>query len=138
VDEEGFRVVKSKDAGRFLTARNGDHLMTEFHCPLCQFRNVNEREPSPVDAMDQLLMEVYIPRAIFDGFWSRETSTVNGNRLDFDKMLKSHIKFGMVRALPRLGPKPLADNAEMSCAISLLDRSLDPGKNEDTVQYGTA
>jgi hypothetical protein len=138
VDEEGYRVVKTRDAGRFLTARNGDHLMTEFQCPLCHFRNVNEREPSPGDAIDRLMMEVSIPRAILDAFWSRETSTVNGNRLNYDKLLRSHIKFGMVRMLPPLGPKPLVDKAGMSCAVSFLDRSLEAGINEDTVQYGTA
>jgi hypothetical protein len=138
VDEEGFRVVKTKDVGRFRTARNGDHLMTKFQCPLCHFRNINEREPNPTNATNALLMKNFIPRATLDAFWSHETSTVNGNRLDYEKMLKSHVKFGMVRALPRLGPKPLADNAGMSCAISFLDRSLDPRKNEDTVQYGTA
>ena len=138
VDEEGYRVVKTQDAGRFLTARNGDYLMTEFQCPLCHFRNVNERDPNPDSATDMLAYEVFIPRAILDAFWSRESSTVNGNRLDYDKLLKSHVKFGMERALPRFGPKPLADIAGMSCAINFLDRSLDPGKNEETVQYGTA
>jgi hypothetical protein len=30
VDEGGFRVVRSKDVGRFVAAQNGDHLMSEF------------------------------------------------------------------------------------------------------------
>jgi hypothetical protein len=138
VDEAGYRVVKTKDKGRFLAARNGDHLMTEFQCPLCHFRNIYGRNPRNNYAFDSVVMEVYLPRGILDGFWSRESSTVNANRYDFEKLIRSHAKFGMERALPKLGPKPLADLAGMSCAISFLDRAQDPGKNEETVQYGTA
>jgi hypothetical protein len=138
VDEEGFRVVKSKDLGRFLTARDGDHLISEFQCPLCHFRNIYKRNPREDKAMDVLVMSTYMPRAIIDSFWSRETSTVNGNRYEVERILKSHSKFGMEEALPKLGPKPLVDLAGMSCAISFLDRSHDPGKNEETIQYGTA
>jgi hypothetical protein len=138
VDEEGYRIVKSKDEGRFRSGRNGDHLMTEFQCPLCHFRNIYGRNPRENDAMDSLVLEVYLPRAILDGFWSRESSTVNANRRDFEKLIRSHTKFGMARALPKLGPKPLSDLAGMSCAVSFLDRAQDPGNNEETLQYGTA
>jgi hypothetical protein len=44
----------------------------------------------------------------------------------------------MQKALPKLGPKPLADLAGMSCVVSFLDRSQDPGKNEETIQSGTS
>jgi hypothetical protein len=30
MDEEGYRIVKTKDKGRFESGRNGDHLITEF------------------------------------------------------------------------------------------------------------
>jgi hypothetical protein len=138
VDEEGYRIIKTKDVGRFQSARDGDHLLTEFQCPLCHFRNIYGRNPRENNALDSIVMEVYFPRAIVDGFWARESNTVRSNRLDFEKLLRAHVKFGMVRALPRLGPKPLSDLAGMSCAVSFLDRAQDPGNNEVTLQYGTA
>lgn len=93
VDEEGFRVVKSRYVGRFLAARDGDHLISEFHCPLCHFRNIYQRNPRRDSAINCLVMDTYIPRAILDSFWSRETSTVNSNRYDFEKVVTSHVKF---------------------------------------------
>jgi hypothetical protein len=111
VDEEGFRVVRSKDVGRFVAARNGDHLMSEFQCPLCHFRNIYKRSPREESATDCLVMNSYIPRVILDAFWSRESSTVCSNRNEFERLLKSHVKFGMQAAMPALGPKSLADLA---------------------------
>jgi hypothetical protein len=131
-------VVKSRDEGQFKSARNKDHLMTEFQCPLCHFRNMYGRNPGDDDPLDQLVMKVYLPRAILDAFWSRESSTVNGNRYDMVRLIDTHKKIGMVRVLPWFGPKPLSDLAGMSCAVSFLNRTLDSGKNEEFIQYHTA
>jgi hypothetical protein len=38
---------------------------------------------------------------------------------------------------PPIGPFPLSDECGMKAAIALLDRSLDPGRYADYVQYGT-
>jgi hypothetical protein len=94
--------------------------------------------PREESITDCLVRNSYIPRAILDARWSRESSTVGSNRNEFERLLKSHVKFGMQSALPASRPKPLANLAGMSCAISFLDRSQDPGKNEETTQYGTA
>jgi hypothetical protein len=77
VDEAGYCVVKTKDKGRFLAARSGDHLMTEFQCPLCHFRNIYGWNPRNNYAFDSVVMEVYLPCGILDGLWSPESSTVN-------------------------------------------------------------
>jgi hypothetical protein len=128
VDEAGYRVVKTKDKGRFLAARNGDHLMTKLQCSLCHFRNIHWQNPRNNYAFDSFIMEVYLLRGILDGFWSRESSTINASRYEFEKLIRFHVKFGMERALPKLGPKPLADSAGMSYAISFLDRAQDRGR----------
>jgi hypothetical protein len=138
VDEEGYRVVKLRDDGRFESARNGDHLMTEFQCPLCHVRNMYGRNPGDDDPLDQLVMKVYLPQAILDAFWSRESSTVNGNRYNMVRLINTPKKIRMVQVLPLLGPKTLSDLAGMSCAVSFLNRTLDSGKNEEFIQYHTA
>jgi hypothetical protein len=38
-------LVDVKDEGRFTCARNGDYLMTRFQCGLCNFRNIQGRDP---------------------------------------------------------------------------------------------
>jgi hypothetical protein len=32
--------LDAKDEGRFVTARDGDHLFTRFQCGKCHFRNI--------------------------------------------------------------------------------------------------
>ena len=64
---------------RFRIAIDGDHLMgIPFECDLCQFRNVNERDPIYGNTRDNYTL-LCIRRAILDAFWSLENSTVLGN-----------------------------------------------------------
>jgi hypothetical protein len=138
VDEAGYKVIKTKDAGRFCQARDGDHLVTRFQCPLCHFRNIYGREPQVESETDKLMLQVYLPRAILDAFWSRESGTIGSNKFDTLHMIKTHKSLGMERNLPALGPLPLRDVDGVSLAVCFLVKSLDPGKNEKTVQYNTA
>jgi hypothetical protein len=42
---DGEGIVGEKDAGRFLKVRPGDHIMCQFQCDLCHFRNIQRRDP---------------------------------------------------------------------------------------------
>ncbi len=73
-----------------------------------------------------------------DSFWSREMSTVAFNLREARQMeLKVSDRLGMPSITPRMGPFPLEDGCGMKAAIAMLDRSLDPGRYADQVQYGT-
>jgi len=43
----------------------------------------------------------------------------------------------MKEVMPRMGPYPVGDTFGMKVAVCMLVRSLDPGKNEPTIQFGT-
>jgi hypothetical protein len=78
-DESGFEWRrKPKDALRFKTARDGDHLVTPFQCHLCHFQILTLRNPSESNHKDALLLCCLI-RANLDALWSRESSTVDSN-----------------------------------------------------------
>jgi hypothetical protein len=51
--------------------------------------------------------------------------------------LKVADRLGMPSVTPPMGPFPLKDECGMKAAIAMLDRSLDPGRYADNVQYGT-
>ena len=38
--EDEDAVIDAKDYDRFVVARAGDHLMVQFQCDLCHFRNI--------------------------------------------------------------------------------------------------
>ncbi len=45
-DEEGELMILDEDeANRFMSARNGDNLVTPFQCDHCHFVNIMKREP---------------------------------------------------------------------------------------------
>ena len=53
-----------------------------------------------------------------------------------ERIGESH--FGLVSVTPPLGPFPLSDTFGMAIAVVLLRRSLDPGRNEEFIQFATA
>ena len=59
----------------FLHARDGDHLLAPYECPICVFRKLKQSNPVSINPQDTLLMEC-IKRAILDAFWSRASGTV--------------------------------------------------------------
>jgi hypothetical protein len=139
-DEEGYSLVFDKDKDRFLTARNGDHFMCPFQCDLCHFRNIFKRDPDQVKVKKDGSALRCIRRANLDAFWARESSTVIGNGREVRKIAEKGelLGFPMKTVFPALGPFPVEDNQGMSMACCILMRSLDPGKNEKFVQYGTS
>jgi hypothetical protein len=43
-DEDGDVIRNPGDDSRFMEARAGDHLMTQFQCETCHFRNIMGRD----------------------------------------------------------------------------------------------
>ena len=123
----------------YTTARKGDHFMCPFQCDLCHYRNIQGSDPLDGSAEDLRLQEA-IRRAILDSFWARAPATVEANLREVKRYMDSCSHFGVdcpfVRYLPR-GPFPTEDTWGMLAACTLLHRSLDEGRNSDTVQYGT-
>jgi hypothetical protein len=120
-----------------MFGRAGDHLLTTFQCDLCHFRNINLRTPIEGSA-DSLLLK-YIRRANLDALWSRESGTVNNTRREIHNLCikAKHLGIRVNHVLPAMGPFPLSDTQGMTIAVCLLLRSLDAGKNEDTIQFST-
>ena len=91
--------------------------------------------------MGDLLLLQAIRRAILDSFWARATSTVEDNARELKRHIlcldKIQIREPYAQKYPR-GPLALDDTYGMLTAVSLLIRTLDPGRNSKTVQYGTA
>jgi hypothetical protein len=80
----------------------------------------------------------FIRRANLDALWSREPSTVAGNLSQARKMEAAGDEVGFDTIGPPMGPFPLEDSFGMKVACTLLRRSLDPGKWEKFIQFGTA
>ena len=78
-----------------------------------------------------------IRRATLDSFWSREPATVRGTLRQGGKMEDIASQLGLSPVMGAMGPFPLADTTGMKLAVVMLERSLDPGKNEKLVQYST-
>lgn len=129
--------VDSEEDGRFLHARDGDHLLSAFECDLCNFRNCCGRDPILGNARDSHTMTC-IRRASLDRLWARETSTVKANlsrmRRDYLETLSTTSIVGL---LPELGNPRLKDRVGMKIAISTLNASLREGRNTENVQWDT-
>jgi hypothetical protein len=136
VDDDGGVIEDDNDDIRFKCARAGDHLMIPFQCETCHFRNIMQRDPDPNSCTDTEMLDL-MRQANLDAFWSREISTVKSNLREGIRMEKMSKRFGMPCITPVMGPWPLEDNLGMKVAMALLDRSLDQGKYEETVQWDT-
>jgi hypothetical protein len=76
-------------------------------------------------------------RANLDAFWSWEMATVVSNlrKAHWMEQMASHL--GLPSITPHMGPWPLEDNLGMKATMAVLDRLLDKGTYEDTVQWDT-
>lgn len=131
LDEEGLPLPE-EDEERYNHARRGDTLMVPFQCQLCHFRNLKGRNPSVTSDEDHRLLS-FVKRANLDAFWSRTSATVEGNCKQVAKLMEC----SFVEILPARGPFGSTDEFGMGLAVALLQRSLDPGRNDDYVQYDT-
>jgi hypothetical protein len=133
LDEQDFKA-------EFMCARPGDHLLCPFQCDLCHFRNITKSDPIGSVLTDFRLMRS-IRRASLDAFWARASSTVASNLQEIRRYVTSNEGYyGVVYSFefnfPR-GPFSVEDSWGMLGACALLRRSLDLGKNSETVQYAT-
>ena len=124
------------DANKFKVARPGDHFITPFQCDKCIGRMLVGRTLIPGDRKDDLLA-CCIRRANLDALWSRETSTVLANTRHLRQLLETWELVGIPPPMPALGPFPMTDVQGFGVAISMLLRSLNPGKYGDYTQFAT-
>jgi hypothetical protein len=131
-------VIVERDKERFLSGREGDHYMTTFQCDICHFRNMMGRSPQASCGSDSLLLK-FVRRANLDALWSRESSTVKNNCREVRNLKAKAQMLGLLESefLPAMGPFPLRDKHGMGLAVCVLMRSLDPGRNEGTLQFST-
>ena len=106
-----------------------------FECDMCQFINLNERDPIHGNYKDNYTL-LCIRQAILDTFWSRETITVLGDykilrRNYFDSTKALSIR----RPVPIIGTNKVRDVVGMGCAIQALDASRRKGKWQDQLQW---
>ena len=136
-DEENEDLLtEPEDAVRFTCARNGDYIMgIPFECDLCSFRNLNKRDPIWANSRDSYTL-ICIRRANLDAFWSRESSTVEGNlrrmRIDY---ADASLALSVLTPLPTLGNPFMKDRVGMAMAIYTLHTSLRQGKYTTNLQW---
>jgi len=136
-DEEGNFVEDPKDKQRYVEARNGDNLLTPFQCDLCHFRNVMERDPTEALPQDIRILKL-IRRANLDALWSREPGTARSTLTHCRQGGRVATSLGFQDTLFKPpGPFPLEDTFGMAVAMVILQMSLQPGKNDKTVQFAT-
>jgi hypothetical protein len=140
-DEEGYVLRKKGDDKRFQYARNGDHFMTTFQCDLCHFRNIQGRDPvlGNGETDDSYLLKL-VRRANLDALWCRESGTVKSNLKEL-KIISQGADILKIRGeslLPKMGPYPAEDTQSMALAAIFLQRTLDSGINEATLQFDSA
>ena len=100
--------------------------MVLFQCQLYHFQHVMGCNPMLDFREDQLLLS-YIKRANLDALWSCTSSIVHGNCSQVQHILG----YCFVDIFPLQGPFSMGD------AVTLLKRSLDPGRNARYVHYHT-
>ncbi len=136
-NEDGFINEEDQSNSRYKVARNGDNLLTPFQCDTCHFRNIMERDPVPSLAQDFRLLKC-IRRANLDSLWSVEPRTVSRTLSECRRGSNIAASLGFKHKLFRpMGPFPLDDTFGMSAAIVILQVSLNPGKYDKNVQFGT-
>ena len=138
VDDDGEEIVIEGDERRFMVGRDGDHLMTPFQCEKCHFRNIFKRDPNPDRPKDRRSV-IAMRRASLDAFWAREPKTVVSNLADV-RMLEETAEdtYGFPDGVcEEMGPFPLKDTVGMKLAMTMLQRSLDPGRTEERIQFST-
>ena len=136
-DEEGFKHVVKEDKDWFLVGTDGANGICPFQCDLCHFRNIQVRNPLPLELpWDKLAMDV-IHHANLHAIWGREPSTISRNLNQASKLESLGESLGFSHVIPPMGPYPLEDSFGMKVACCTLLKSLEPGKWEATVQYST-
>ena len=106
-----------------------------FECDLCQFINVNKRDPIHGNSKDNYTL-LCISQEVLDVFWSQETSTVLGN---FRRLRRDYFEFAKVliirRPVPIIGINKFRDRVVMGCTIQTLEALQRKGKWQDHLHW---
>ena len=137
IDFDGRPLTVPDDKNRFMSARNGDHTLTPFQCPLCQCRNIKRRNLIPNLTQDELFV-CQVTRATMDAFWSRTPSTLKHHLAEIRHQLRYQRALGF-NNLPPLGPWPLGAHLGMGQAVTLECRAMEKGnRGRVTVTHETS
>jgi hypothetical protein len=136
-DFTGATIEELGELDRFMQARPGDHLCTSFQCPNCQSQNIRGRDLDVGKSIADACFESLCIRAQLDAFWARSRETVSGHLREVRFMARYGSALGFT-PMPPLGPFRLGQHNGMMQAILLEMRTLEPGRNRPTVQFGTA
>ena len=122
----------------FRSARPGDHFMAPFQCHYCHFVNITKQDAVEETQLDKWTL-TGILRANLDMFWSSRSSTVSSNLAEARTAIRCSAALGIEVPLQdfQRGPFPLQDTCGVGMAITILQRSFDPGNNSATIQWST-
>jgi hypothetical protein len=129
---------KSKVSGDYLRARDEDPTLVPFECDLCIFRKLTKTaQPDTRNPQHNLLLGA-IRRINLDGFWSRSTATVNGNRDNLKQGLALSALVGLDGPYVHKGPYPSFDHVGYEVAIQMVLMSRRKGRHSPThLQFNT-
>ena len=139
LEDESAKFRRRKEPhDKYMVARNGDWLFAPLQCERCWFLDIFGREPAfETNPRDQRTFSL-MRRANLDMLWSRESSTINTNMTRVKELIKMWRGRDGVFPFPEITKWPVVENGlDMSTAMSMLEKSLEKGKNADYTQYDT-
>ena len=128
-DDERFESAwKAKwNEREYLTARVGDHMLTQFECDLCIFLKLMKRYPLKESVKDKRLVSC-IRRINLDAFWSRSSVAVANNSRSVKKLLRETGDVGLDGLFMSHEPLPFFDHCGYQVAIAMVLNSTRPGR----------
>ena len=108
-------------------------LSAPFQCHDCWFFNITRRRPKADNHTDRVLLSL-IRRVNLDILWSRESSTVVNTYNSVYTSAKIAVSLGMPLQNIEQGPWPVGDHCGFAIAVTMLRKSLDPGRNDALYQ----
>ena len=116
------------------TGVKGVHCCATFQCEVCWMRNLEGRDPGPLDwAYVQS-----IRRANLDSMAGKSRHTISGHRRRNLRIIENATRINKTPSLEPRGPVELGDPSGMSLAVDILQESIHAeGRNEAVVQAET-
>jgi hypothetical protein len=138
LDDDGELWEGQEDrAARLNTGIAGIHVSQPFQCEICWIRNLEGRDPVPVEDRDRLYLTC-LRRANLDAINSRAKGTIK-HHVDFIETTLRNCK--TINRTPKFqprGPFPLDDLVGMGPAVDLLMKSItSKGRITKHIQYNT-
>ena len=117
-------------------ARDGDWVHAPFQCEYCWFHILHNKPALPARVKDSSELAL-IRRANLDMFWSRAKSTVKGYGYRVKAIIREAVQWDRNVPLAPFHPWPVSDEQGMGIALTMLTRSLEPGRNANYTQFDT-